>query len=108
MTDAELVTAFEQLTIPPGTFHHREHLRLTWVYLRMYGRAETERRLLSGLAAFARAAGKPGKFSAALTHAWIAAVDAARAASPGATTFDGLIAAHPQLLDPRTVATVQG
>ena len=101
MSDAELLSAFERTTIPPGDFRHREHVRVTWLYLGMYGPEETERRLQRGLAALAASAGKPEKFDAALTRAWIAAIETARAASPDVPTFDGFIADHPHLLDAR-------
>jgi len=34
MTDDELITCFEAQQDPPGGFHHREHVRVAWVYLR--------------------------------------------------------------------------
>ena len=72
MTHDELVEGFEGGTLAPGAFGHREHLRLAWIYLQRYGRPEAERRLLAGLRAFAARAGKPEKFDAGLTLAWVA------------------------------------
>jgi hypothetical protein len=100
MNDDEFVAAFEAGSIAPDAFRHRDHVRLTWLYLVRYGTAETERRLLSGLNAFAVRAGKPEKFDAPLTRAWVAAIDTAR--GPHAS-FDDMIAARPDLLNPRTV-----
>jgi len=101
MTDEELVSGFETGELPPGRFGHREHLRLAWCYLTRFGRGEAERRLLAGLRAFAARAGKPDKFDAALTSAWVGVLADAR--QLGAPTFDALIAARPELLDSATV-----
>lgn len=102
MTDEELVRAFESGALAAAAFHHTEHVRLTWLYLRHYGREEAERLMLTGLEAFAARAGKPEKFDAALTRAWLAAIDDARLAAPSAS-FDELVTARPQLLDRRSV-----
>ena len=107
MTDAELLAWFERPTLAPRVFGHREHVRLTWLCLARYGRAETERRLLTGLSALAAQAGTPGTFNAPLTLAWIDRIDRARAAL-GDHTFDDLLRCHPALLDRGSVrATTQ-
>jgi hypothetical protein len=102
MKDDELVESFETGTLAPAEFHHRDHLRLTWIYLTRLGRRETERRLLDGLRALAVRIGKPDKFDAPLTLAWVAAIDKARAVDPG-RTFEELIAANPHLLERSSV-----
>jgi len=102
MTHDELIAGFEAGTIAPGAFGHREHLRLAWLYLQRHGRPDAERRLLAGLRTFAAAAGKPGKFDAALTLAWVARVDTAAAALPPNHSFDDLLLHHPELLDRRS------
>ena len=102
MTDDELVSGFEAGALPPGRFGHREHLRLAWCYLTRFGREETERRLLGGLRAFAARAGKPDKFDAALTSAWVSVL-ADASVQLESPTFDALIAARPELLDSAAV-----
>jgi hypothetical protein len=99
--DDLLVEGFEAGTLAPGAFHHRDHVRLTWIYLQRYGRRGAEQRLLAGLRAFATRAGKPEKFDAALTSRWVAAIDDARLAE-SATSFEALVAARPELLDRAT------
>ena len=96
--DDMLVVGFETGTLPPGAFHHRDHVRLTWIYLQRYGRHGAEQRLLAGLRAFAARAGKPEKFDAALTCRWVAVIDEARLAE-SAASFEALVAARPELLD---------
>ena len=103
MNDEQLVTTFENGTLTPDAFRHREHVRLTWLYIVCHGRPEAERRLLEGLRAFAARAGKPDKFDPVLTRAWVAAIDTAIAAGPPASSFDRFIAARPELLDRASV-----
>lgn len=106
MTHDELVAGFEAGTIPPAAFGHREHVRLAWLYLRRHGRAGAEHRLLAGLRAFATAAGKPDKFNAPLTLAWVARIDAAAAALSPDHSFDDLLVHHPELLACRAAGEV--
>jgi hypothetical protein len=100
MTDDAFVDAFESGTLPPGSFHHRDHVRLTWLYLERYGREQAERRLCEGLRAFAARVGKPGKFDGPLTTGWVEAIDRARA---GCRSFEDLVERRPELLDSRFV-----
>ncbi len=72
-----------------------------------FGRDEAERRLLAGLRAFAARAGRPDKFDAALTTAWVTILaDAKAALGPGATV-ETLAAARPDLLDPASVRALR-
>lgn len=97
MTPEELVEGFHNGALATESFGHREHVQLTWILLVRDGRARAEEQLLAGLRAFAARAGKPDKFDAALTRAWIAAIDEAREKT-AAITFEELIAARPDLL----------
>ena len=103
MTDETLLASFEAGAIAPVEFRHREHVRVTWLLLGRHGRADAERRLLHGLRGLAARAGKPDKFDAALTRAWIDAIELAAITVPRLATFDALVAAHPDLLDSRSV-----
>ena len=99
MTDDELIDWFEAGTLDPGAFGHRQHVQLTWLYLRRVGRPEAQRRLLTGLRALATRAGRPEKFSAPLTLAWIARIDCAREALGETHSFDDLLRHDPALGD---------
>ena len=103
MTDAQLVDGFEDGSLPPERFGHREHLRVAWIYLARCGRVEAERRMQDGLRQFAARAGKAEKYDAALTAAWVAVLADATAALGPATGFEALADARPELLDPRFV-----
>ena len=103
MTDAQLGDGFEDGSLPPEQFRHREHLRVAWIYLARFGRVEAERRMQDGLRRFAARAGKADKYDAALTAGWVAVLADAAAALEPATGFEALAAARPELLDPRLV-----
>jgi hypothetical protein len=106
MTDDELIAGFEAGTIPHGAFGHAEHVRLAWLYLGRHGRAGAEQRLLAGLRAFAAAAGKPDKFNAPLTLAWVARIDEVAATLAPDHSFDDLLLHHPELLVRRSAGEV--
>jgi hypothetical protein len=101
MTDAEFARAFEAGTVPNAQFHHRDHVRLAWVYL-------SEARSLddaiacmrAALQRFAAAAGKIEKYSDPVTVFWMREVAKARDESHAAD-FDALVRLCPRLLDTR-------
>jgi hypothetical protein len=98
LTEDELVHGFETGTLPE--FPHKDHVRLTIVYLNRHGQEDTRRRMLEGLARFATAKGQPQKFHVTMTHAWIDLIEAARRAHPGAADAAALVGSCPELLDP--------
>lgn len=95
-----LVRAFEEATVDPAAFHHREHLYVAWCYLRALPLEEALARYVQHLRKLAAALGVPDKFHATVTWAYVVLLHAAMRRSPGAT-FDGLLAENPALLDHR-------
>ena len=95
-TDAEFLAAFEDGTLEP--FHHRDHLRMTWLYLRAHGQEEAERRVAEGIQRFAAAHGKAQMYHVTLTRAWLRLMEAALRRTP-AGTFEEFAAGHADLLD---------
>jgi hypothetical protein len=92
MTDPEFLRAFEATTLEP--FHHRDHLRVTYLYLRQFGEPETCKRLGPAILRYAAARNAPGKYHETITQAWIQLVSKANADS-----FDTMVTEHPHLLD---------
>lgn len=92
MTDAEFLRAFEDTTLEP--FHHRDHLRVTWLYLRQYGESGTRNRLGPAILRYAAARNGAAKYHETITQAWIHLVSQARAAD-----FEAMLTEHPHLLD---------
>jgi hypothetical protein len=94
---------FERCSLAGSEFRHREHVRLTWIYLAEYGEEEALRRLADGLGRLAATNGAADRFHYTITRAWVRLVEAARQVRPTADSFDALIAACPDLLDRRTL-----
>lgn len=94
MTDAEFLRAFEDTTLEP--FHHRDHLRVTYLYLRQFGEAGTRERLGPAILRYATAKGGAGKYHETITQAWIHLVASSLGSAPD---FDAMLVEHPELLD---------
>ncbi len=92
MTEAEFQRAFEDTTLEP--FHHRDHLRVTWLYLRQFGESETRERLGKAILRYAAARNGAQKYHETITQAWIRLVSKANA-----DNFEAMLAEHPHLLD---------
>ena len=71
MTDEAVVAAFEAGQEPPGGFHHREHVRVAWYYLRQQALPDALVRFSNALRAFATAQGKPGLYHETITTAYV-------------------------------------
>ena len=94
MTDAEFLSAFEDTTLEP--FHHRDHLRVTFLYLRQFGEPETKERLAAAILRYAAARNVSEKYHQTITLAWIRLV---ATASKTVQHFDAMLEAYPDLLD---------
>ena len=99
LSDEEFVEAFESCRLPGEQFHHEDHLRLAWIYLRQHGMREAEARLLSGIPRFAAHHGSPGKFHYTMTVAWLRLVAAAREPAAVHQTFSEFLGVHRTLSD---------
>jgi hypothetical protein len=70
MTDQEFIQRFENCTLPAEGFHHREHVKAVWLYLRRYPLIETLTRFSESLKRFANANGKPNLYHETITWAY--------------------------------------
>ena len=103
MTDQEFVRAFESCELANEDFHHRDHIRLAWIYLRRYGEVEARRRIAATIRRFAAYHGNSDKYHETITAAWLRLVANAVSRAPGRTSFEELTKAAPELLDKRTL-----
>jgi hypothetical protein len=71
MTDEEFARSFEDLTLPNSAFHHRDHVRLAWIYLRRHPALEALARFTAGLQRFATFHGHPGLYHETITWAYL-------------------------------------
>lgn len=96
MTDNEFLHAFETLTFPPAKFHHEDHVRLAWIYLRESSLLEALDRFTTSLQRFADAIGKSALYHATITWAYMLLIHE-RMARGDADTFDDFRRANPDL-----------
>ena len=96
LSDAEFLARFEAATLEP--FHHRDHVRMTWLYLRAHDDETAARKVAEGIRNFATAHGKATMFHVTLTRAWLVLVRAALNVTPDAS-FADFAETHAHLLD---------
>lgn len=96
--DRQLREQFEARTLANSAFRHREHVRLTWIYLTSEPADAVAARLCESLLALATLHGVPERFHHTLTVVWVRLIDDARRAHPD-LAFDALVEACPSLLD---------
>jgi hypothetical protein len=97
-TDDELLAAFEAGREPEGGFHHREHLRVAWLYLGRDPWPVALGRFAEGLKRFAVAQGKPGLYHETVTVAYFLLIHERMAVDSGEGDFDAFVARYPELL----------
>ena len=95
--DEELLAAFESGREPAGGFHHREHVRVAWLYLRQHPWPEALSRFSEGLKHFAAAQGKPGLYHETVTVAYVLIIHERMSADPS-VSFDDFAAHHGDVL----------
>jgi hypothetical protein len=96
-TDQEFREAFESLRIPNEMFHHREHIRLAWIYSCHFPQEQALARMVQGIQAFAKHHGAAHKYHHTITVAWMRLVWHAARPLPQATDFSTFAAAHAHL-----------
>jgi hypothetical protein len=97
MTDTEFQEAFESGALPPEEFHHRDHVRLAWLYLRQEPLLTAIERFTAGLRCFAARAGKPERYHETVTWAYLLLIHE-RMRSGSADTFDAFLEANADLV----------
>ena len=73
--DESLVRSFEAGEEPAGGFHHAQHVRVAWWYLRQHPWPEALARFGAALRRFAAAQGKPNLFHETVTTAFVLVIN---------------------------------
>jgi len=97
MNDVDFLHAFETGTLPATDFHHRDHVRLAWLYLQEETPSGAIGRFAEGLKRFAKRAGKEGLYHETITWAYLLLVHE-RMGRASAVTFEDFAAKNPDLL----------
>ena len=103
-SDEDFLRAFEDLSFPADLFHHREHIRVAWLYLQSSDASRAAERMAGGIRRFANHQGATQKYHHTLTLAWMRLVASALVETPEGKTFEQFMAAHPDLSDKNLLA----
>jgi hypothetical protein len=95
-SDEQFLQAFEACTLPAEEFHHADHVRLAYLYLRERVPAEALMRFAEGLRRFAASLGKPGLYHETITWAYLLLIRE-RIARSGAADFAEFRRLNPDL-----------
>lgn len=95
--DREFMRAFEDCTLSPDRFKHRDHVRLAWLYLKEDPPLEALTRFATNLRRYATSLGAAGKYHETITWAFIFLVHE-RMQQTEATTFEEFTAENEDLL----------
>jgi hypothetical protein len=98
MTDDDFVRSFEACTLPNSAFHHRDHVRLAWIYLRRQPPLEALARFTDGLKRFAAFNGHPGLYHETITWAFLFLIHERMADGGEGETWEAFAARNPDLL----------
>jgi hypothetical protein len=71
MTDDDFAEAFERCEIAGDDFHHRDHVRLAWIYLRQMPMIDALKRFTESLKRFAAHNGVPNLYHETITWAYL-------------------------------------
>jgi hypothetical protein len=96
--DDDFIARFEDCTLPNAEFHHRDHVRLAWLYLRREPVLGALTRFTEGLKRFAHANGHDGLYHETITWAYLFLVHQRIATGPADESFESFTARNPDLL----------
>jgi len=71
MTDEELMRGLEETSLAADAFHHTEHVRAAFLYLRRYPLLQALEKLSAGLRNLAAAHGKAHRYHQTITWAYL-------------------------------------
>jgi hypothetical protein len=97
-TDTGFIRSFEDCTLSADAFHHRDHVRLAWLYLRRLPVLDALTRFSEGLRRFATANGHPGLYHETITWAYLFLIHQRMAGAETDETWEEFAARNPDLL----------
>jgi hypothetical protein len=95
MTDDDLLAGFEAATLEE--FHHRDHVRAAWLFVRKYGVLVALDRFSAALKRFAVTKGRPQLYHATITWAYLLLINE-RLMRQSTASWDAFAAANADLL----------
>lgn len=99
MKDEECIKQFEACTLPAECFHHRDHVKMAWLYLQHYPVLETLARFSQGLKRFAAANGKDNLYHETITWAYVFLIHERMKRAGGRQSWEEFVATNADLFD---------
>ena len=100
MTDEEFLNAFEDCTLEE--FHHADHIRMAWIYLRRFGYEIGSEKVKEGIKKFAAAKNANTLYHETITEFWIRLVQHVIEHHP-TERFEEFFASFPPLRDSKSI-----
>ena len=97
MTNQEIIQRFESDAVAEVSFHHADHVRLAFAYLREYPVLQALEKFATALKRFAAARGKAELYHETITHAYFFLIRE-RMARSQAADWDEFARQNPDLL----------
>jgi hypothetical protein len=101
MNDGEFVAAFEACAIAKAEFHHDDHVRLAWIYLRQNRFIVAIERFTTSLQRFAAHHGVPGLYHETITWAYLVLIHERIERGGGGGGWESFRTKNTDLLDTR-------
>jgi len=98
MTEQDLIAEFECGSLPLDSFHHADHVRLAFAYLRQYPVLEALEKFPAALRQFAKHRAKPNLYNQTITWAYLFLIHERIARATDPQTWDEFAQANPDLL----------
>jgi len=99
MRDEEFIERFEAGTLPSESFHHRDHVKMVWLYLRHYPLLEALGRFSENLKRFATAHGKPQLYHQTITWVYVFLINEQIERNGQEQSWEEFVGANPDLFD---------
>jgi hypothetical protein len=89
---------FEAGKVPEGGFHHQQHVRVAWNYLKVHPLPEALSRFCAGLKRFAAAQGATTLYHETITVSFVLMINERLRRDSTGQTWEAFAAANPDLL----------
>lgn len=99
MEDTEFIERFENCALQGTDFHHRDHVRIVWLYLQDHSVLRTLSRFSAGLKRFATANGKPNLYHETITWAYVFLIHERMERKEHRQSWAEFVTANPDLFD---------
>jgi hypothetical protein len=97
MTDGDLLQAFISTTLPADQFHHEQHVRVAWLFVRRHGMPAAIGEFSDAIKRFAAAKGAHGLYHETITWAFLLIIAERQAREPH-EGWAAFAAANPDLM----------